>query len=443
MIKFGQAFPHFTAKYQHMFARIPVPVRLSLAYLIFGILWIVFSGQLAARIAAGNTERMQEIEQYKGIFFVLLSTLFLLILSRSMYKRLIRTLEEYKIMEKKNDALVTATKEGIYEYNIREDKVIFNATMRQILDITNNKTIYDARRFWETHIHPDDLQRVLQQFDGAMKAGINYWREEYRALTITGQVRHVLHSVYILKDDWGTAYGVIGAIHDMTEFRLLEREYHRQQLLQKMELTRSVINAEEKERNRWAEELHDNIAQMLSVATLYAGSLQQGGKDTDALAARIKEMLDMSVQEIRQLSANLKPPRFEEQLLKDAIASLIRYITRVKSVEFSVLVAEEADQLLDEEQKLMVYRIVQEQVNNIIKHAAASAISIRIEASEENALVRISDNGRGFDVHIQPEGTGMKNIRSRLELFQGALHIKSSPGRGCELQASFPLQQPA
>lgn len=151
----------------------------------------------------------------------------------------------------------------------------------------------------------------------------------------------------------------------------------------------------------------------------------------------------MSVQEIRQLSANLKPPRFEEQLLKDAIASLIRYITRVKSVEFSVLVAEEADQLLDEEQKLMVYRIVQEQVNNIIKHAAASAISIRIEASEENALVRISDNGRGFDVHIQPEGTGMKNIRSRLELFQGALHIKSSPGRGCELQASFPLQQPA
>lgn len=424
-----------------MLAKIPVPVRLSLAYLIFGVLWIVFSGQLAARLSAGNSARMHEIEQYKGIFFVVLSTLVLFFLSRYMYRRIIRSLEEYKVMEKKNDALVTATKEGIYEYNIREDKVLFNLTLRQTLGISGNQAIYDARRFWETHIHPDDLQRVLRQFEAAMKAGINYWREEYRALTVKGEIRHVLHSVYVMKDDWGTAYGVIGAIQDLTEFRTLEQEYHQQQIRQKMELTRSVINAEEKERNRWAEELHDNIAQMLSVATLYAGSLQQGDKDTPVLAARIKEMLELSVQEIRQLSANLKPPVFKEELLKDAIDSLIRYITRVKAVHFSVQVTEEADQLLEEEQKLMVYRIVQEQVNNIIKHAAATSIDIHVEASDESALVHIRDNGRGFDVQNQPEGTGIRNIRSRLELFQGQLQIQSAPGKGCELKAGFPLQQ--
>lgn len=422
-----------------MLSKIPVAVRLSLAYLILGTLWIVFSGRIAENIAAGDVSKMKTIEQYKGIFFVVLSTTFLFFISRNLYSKMSRSLEEYKAMEKKNDALITATKEGIYEYNIRDDRVLFNSTMRQILGIKNPGEIYDARKFWETHIHPDDLNRVLSQFDGAMKAGINFWREEYRALSISGEIIHVLHSVYIMKDDWGKAFGVIGAIQDLTEFRMLEASYHQQQLRQQAELSRSIIHAEEKERNRWAEELHDNIAQVLSVASLYAGTLKPDSPDIKATADKIKEMLDLSVQEIRALSANLKPPRFEEQTLQEALGLLTTYITRVRALSIDVWVDDRINDLLDADQKLMIYRIVQEQLNNCIKYAEAAKIWVTISVVEADIQIQVKDNGRGFDPALVREGTGMRNIRSRLELFHGTVVFDAKPGEGCQVSAEFPI----
>ena len=422
-----------------MLSKIPVAIKLSIAYLILGTLWIIFSGQITERLAAGDAARMGMIEQYKGIFFVLLSTLFLYFVSRNLYGRMSRSLEEYKTMEKKNDALITATKEGIYEYNVREDRVLFNPTMRQILGIKNAGEIYDARKFWETHIHPDDLNRVLSQFDGAMKAGINFWREEYRALSVSGEIIHVLHSVYIMKDDWGKAYGVIGAIQDLTEFRMLEASYHQHQLKHQAELSRSIIKAEEKERNRWAEELHDNIAQVLSVASLYADTLKNGSGDTQETVGKIKEMLALSVKEIRALSASLKPPRFEEQTLQEALSTLATYITGVRELSIEVWVDERINDLLTADQKLMIYRIVQEQFNNCIKYADAGKIWVTISIVETNIHIQVKDNGRGYDPALMREGTGMRNIRSRLELFHGLVVFEAKPGSGCQLKAEFPF----
>lgn len=426
-----------------MLSKIPVAIRLSVAYLILGVLWIIFSGRIAEQLAAGDAARMQTIEQYKGIFYVVVSTIFLFFLSRNLYGRMTYSLEEYKIMEKKNDALITATREGIYEYNIREDRVDFNATMRQILGVASSGAVYNARKFWETHIHPDDLQRVLQQFDQALKAGVNYWREEYRALTVTGEVKHVLHSVYILKDDWGVSYGVIGAIQDLTEFRKLEADFHQQQIRQKLELSRSIIQAEEKERNRWAEELHDNISQVLSVANLYVGALKPSTSEMAGSVQKINDMLEMAIKEIRTLSANLKPPRFEEEKLEDAIRQLAAYITRVRQLNIKVNVNPMLDANLGSDQKLMLYRIVQEQLNNCIKYADAEKINIDADLEKGFALVSVSDNGLGFDLSKIQEGTGMRNIRGRLELFQGELEVDSAPGEGCRLRARFPIERNA
>lgn len=423
-----------------MLSKIPVAIRISVAYLILGTLWIIFSGRIGERLANGDVERMAMIERYKGVFFIVLSTIFLFILSYKLYRRMSRSLEEYRVMEKKNDALVAATKEGIYEYNFREDKVSFNATLRHILGISDPGTIYNARQFWERHIHPDDIKRVLRQFDGAMHAGIAFWREEYRALKENGEILHVLHSLYIMKDDWGKPYGVIGAIQDMTEFRKLETEYHQQELRQKAEISRSIIQAEEKERNRWAEELHDNVAQVLSVASLYAGSLKPDAPDIQQTAEKIREMLDLTVQEIRTLSANLKPPQFEDQSLEEAIGVLTSYIKRLKVLQIDVDVDREICSLLDPDQKLMVYRIIQEQLNNCIKYAEASLVEIKVMAVDGKVCVRVKDNGRGFDASSIREGTGMRNIRSRLELFEGNVRFDSQPGGGCELVAGFPVR---
>jgi signal transduction histidine kinase len=95
---------------------------------------------------------------------------------------------------------------------------------------------------------------------------------------------------------------------------------------------------------------------------------------------------------------------------------------------------------MDSEQKLMLYRIVQEQINNCLKYADASTIEVQVTMEDSRAGICVRDNGKGFDPSQLREGTGMRNIRSRLELFQGEVKFLSRPGEGCTLQAHFPLK---
>ncbi len=419
-----------------MLKKIPVPARLSLIYFLFSSLWISFSGDVAENLSRGDTRLLKSIEKYKGMFFVLVSTLLLFFVSRSIYRKVIRSLNDYKEMVSKNNAIVTATKEAIYEYDIKQDRIVFNDTMRQVFGLVNKHEV-NARKFWEQRIHPDDRERVLFQFDNAQKKGIVSWREEYRAKTANGDYRNILHSVYILKDKDGKDYSVIGAIQDLTEFRKLQIDYHEQQLRQKTEIARSIITAEEKERNRWAEELHDNITQVLSVANLYTGMLKYPNCDIEETGSRIGEMIQLSVEEIRALSANLKPPRFQQQTLKEAIELLVGNLSQVKAIRIDVEIEDHSEKKLNDDQKLMVYRIVQEQLNNIIKYADASLVHISLTVRSSLAEIIIKDNGKGFLAEDLKEGTGFKNMRSRLELFDGQMEIVSAAGQGCEVIARF------
>mgnify|MGYP002376973825 CR=1 FL=1 len=222
----------------------------------------------------------------------------------------------------------------------------------------------------------------------------------------------------------------------------MQREYLAQQLQIKNEITRNIIRAEERERDRWAQELHDNIAQMLGVVRLYVSMIRSQPEKREEMIQKTTDLVEQSITEIRQLSANLKPPVFEEEEegLKSAIESLLANIGRVKPLHFSLDIDDEqSNRYLNNDQKLMIYRIIQEQLNNIVKYANASKVSIRIDIHPPTAVVMITDDGIGFEPDKLVTGIGLKNIRSRLNMFNGQLEIDSAPGKGCELRSAFQL----
>ncbi len=421
-----------------MAARVSVSARLSVVYLIFSVVWIVFTGNIAEQLSGGSATELRRFEQYKGLAFVIGSTILLYFVSRGFYRKIQHALDEHRILLKKNSAIGIATKEGIYEYDVASDTVTFNDNMKSMIG-TINLVEPQGRKFWEQGIHPDDRTRVLAHFENARLSGKQYWIAEYRFKTAEGNYKDLLHSVYVIQDNEGRAQSVIGAIQDLTGLRQLEREYHQQQVRQKTLIANSIIEAEEKERNRWAEELHDNIAQVLSVANLYTGLLSQPGANIPETADRIKEMIELAVTEIRQLSANLKPPRFEDQNLKEAIKLLVYYLKQVKQIHFTIQIDQDSEEQLTDEQKLMVYRIIQEQLNNIVKYADAANVLIIVTVADDGAEVLVKDDGKGFDPATYKEGTGLRNIRSRLELFQGNMELLCGNTGGCELRASFQL----
>ena len=347
------------------------------------------------------------------------------------------SLQENKEMLKKYQAVMNATKEGIYEYDIKTETAKLSDNIKELLG--EEATMKEnGLEYWTKHIHPEDRERILEEIKKAYLPGQNFWQGEYRLLTPKKNYKEVLHRIYILKDKEQKPYSIIGAMQDISEQRQLQREYHIQQLKNKTEITRNIIKAEERERNRWAEELHDNIAQMLGVVRLYVGMITSQPENEKEMIQKTTELVEQSIKEIRQLSANLKPPVFEEEGLKAAIQNLLANIGRVKELQFSLQVDDEAcNQYLNDEQKLMIYRIVQEQLNNIIKYADAQNVLIQIEIDYPRVIVSIKDDGVGFEADKLESGIGLKNIRGRLNLFNGNLEVISAPGKGCELRSEF------
>ncbi len=150
-------------------------------------------------------------------------------------------------------------------------------------------------------------------------------------------------------------------------------------------------------------------------------------------------MVSKALDDIRQLSTTIKPPEFAITTLRQSIQQLISDIKRIKNYSFDFELKNFDESLLSDEQKLMIYRVVQEQLSNIIKYANASQISILISATDQKINIQVKDNGEGFDPDKIDGGLGLRNIRSRLQMFSGSMEITSSAGKGCVLLAEFIL----
>lgn len=212
-----------------------------------------------------------------------------------------------------------------------------------------------------------------------------------------------------------------------------ERLHHRN------EMAKEVFNAQEAERKKIGEELHDNINQMLGVVKLYIEHAQVNPAAKDEMLRKSCEYLAQAINEIRSLSKALVSPTLQNLGLTASVYDLIETIQNTKAVEFEMLHDRFSEEELSDIQKLMLYRVIQEQLNNILKHSKAEHVIIELKTIDRRVYLRIEDDGIGFDPEQVKSGLGLKNIRHRLELLKGSLSISSSPGDGCRLEAAFVL----
>jgi PAS domain S-box-containing protein len=220
-------------------------------------------------------------------------------------------------------------------------------------------------------------------------------------------------------------------VNDITHKLRLEKELN----LQKQQLIEAVLNAQEQERKKIGAELHDNINQVLTAIKLNLGLALELPTDRTVLITKSMNSVALAIEEIRKLSRSfISSGNLKELGLVDSIIELINDITAVAKINIH-LKAEDLDEItLSEEQKITIYRIIQEQLNNILKYADASSVTICIQSTTEQIHLLIADNGKGFDPAIRRNGIGITNMISRAELFNGKVKIDSSPGNGCLIE---------
>ncbi|TAE31112.1 MAG: sensor histidine kinase [Cytophagales bacterium] len=229
------------------------------------------------------------------------------------------------------------------------------------------------------------------------------------------------------------------AQHQITVKEMQER--HRQELMAAM------FRGQEAERRRLAQDLHDDIGTMLSVAKMTLNQLERHldrFSPERAQAQKTRTLLDDTLKNVRRISRDLVPTTLErfgllaalEELVGNANTELVSVqLERPETFDFS-------NTALD----VMLYRIVQELVNNAIRHAGATHIIIRFFVHENELRLAVIDDGRGFDidevVQSKQRGLGLRNIESRLSVVNGHVTFDVAPGRGSRIMVQIPLENP-
>jgi PAS domain S-box-containing protein len=298
---------------------------------------------------------------------------------------------------------------------------------------------------WEKCIHDDDRDRVLKALNEFVKDNNSQiWEAEYRFRKSNGKYALVYDRGFLIFDHSGKINRMVGSMQDITEKKEMERQLLKQELDKQKLVAQAVVNAQEKERAEIGKELHDNVNQILSTAKLYLELAKTEEEERLDLITRSTDNISNAINEIRSISRSLVPPSVGDLGLIDSIQDLVENTRATKKLQVSFFHEGEIDELLDEKRKLMLFRIVQEQVNNVLRHSQATHLVIDLHLLENMIDLTIKDDGQGFDMEKVKlkKGVGLSNIISRAELFNGKVAIKTAPGKGCTLNINVPISNP-
>ncbi|MFM9908851.1 MAG: PAS domain S-box protein [Chitinophagaceae bacterium] len=295
---------------------------------------------------------------------------------------------------------------------------------------------------WEASIHPIDKDRVTQSIRNFVESNSQQvWHEEYRFRKSDGKYVLVADRGFLIYNQQGKVNRMVGSMQDVTDKREMENKLLNQELNKQKQVAQAVVDAQEKERSFIGKELHDNINQILSTAKLYLEVAKTDEKERSSLIDMSANSISDAINEIRTLSRSLVPSSIGDLGLVETIQDLVESIKLTRKLNVEFYHYPDIDSVISEQQKLMLYRIAQEQVNNVIKHANAKNLTIELMRDENNINISITDDGKGFDEELikHKKGVGFSNISSRAELFNGKVKINSAPGKGCTLNVYVPI----
>ena len=204
--------------------------------------------------------------------------------------------------------------------------------------------------------------------------------------------------------------------------------------------SRQLIESQERERKRLASELHDGLGQSLVVIKNRAMLGIKKGDDKARVARElgiISESATQALDEVRAITNNLRPQLLDHLGLTKAITSMLRKLDGVIEIESEI---DNIDKIFNENEEISIYRIVQESLNNVIKHANATKAVVNIKRTESQVLLKIEDNGKGFEVENVSSGLGLIGLKERSQLLNGELQVNSKIGEGTKILLELRLE---
>jgi two-component system sensor histidine kinase UhpB len=294
-------------------------------------------------------------------------------------------------------------------------------------------------------LHADDRHRVRSTITRAIREE-GAFRIEYRVHARDGSLRWLHDEGHVVKNKSGKPLCLQGAVLDITDRKRaqeeLEQSHHALQ-----ELISSLDSLRLEEQRRLAHEMHDDFGQLLAAMKLDISTLRQYLPQSDAKVlfhlSSINDLVDTMVVSVRRIIADLPPKMLEDFGLVAGIEAMIANFEKRHGIRCHLRLPEQ-EPPLDTRMATAIYRMMQEMLNNVAKHAEASEVMAGIDCSQAHIRLRVSDNGRGIRTgsarHAHP--FGLIGIRERVAALGGEMAIDTALGKGTSIEISLPMCAP-
>jgi PAS domain S-box-containing protein len=294
---------------------------------------------------------------------------------------------------------------------------------------------------WMDAIHPNDREASARRYREATEHN-RPLQQEHRIRRHDGTYRWFLVRAAPLLDDHGRVVRMYGAATDIDEQRAEREELAEQVSVQTAQLrdtSRQVLMVQEEERRHLARELHDEIGQALTGLQLRLDAVSRGGDRLDVRAlAEADALVRGLTARVRTLSMNLRPAALDALGLLPALLGLVNGYRRTTGITVD-LRHHGLDQRFSSDIEIAAYRVIQEALTNVARHAGAATVTVQLLAEGGILTVTVRDDGRGFDRDRTSMSGGLGGMRERVELLSGTFVIESGPESGTLVAAEFPF----
>lgn len=349
------------------------------------------------------------------------------------------TQESLKFSNKRYELVSKATSDMVWDWDLLHNRVFRNLEGWQKILGFYKIDVSDPDG-WRDRIHPEDKEYCDTVISNILNdKSIQSFQLEYRVKRENDTYAIISDTGFAVRNSLGVVIRIIGAANDITEKKALEERLATERLEKQNDITTAVITAQEQEREEIGRELHDNINQILTASKLYIEYSFTNEAMREELLKSAKGFIENAISEIRSLTKTLMPPSIGDAGLYIAIKELIDKLEMVNNFKIHKDIQNLNEHIIPEGLKLTIFRIVQEQFNNIIKHSKASDVWVDIKQLSDEIKISITDNGVGFDTAKKRDGVGLKNIYSRAQLHNGKVSINAKIGEGCVLTTLFKI----
>lgn len=326
---------------------------------------------------------------------------------------------------------------GSWTWDLATDEAVWSDQMYRLF-FYDPDTFTGSVRDAFARTHPDDAERIAEITERGIREG-RFFPTEYRLLGPEGQVRWVFADGIVITDDAGRPIRMMGTTQDITERKLAEEERRR--------LLSELMNVREEERQRIAAGLHDDSLQALTATLLQVHLLLEQEHDPERTErlGRIERALAEAISRLRRLTFELRPPSLDRISLAAATRDLAEM--ELEDADVAVDVVDRTQVRLSTGIRSVAYRILQEAVANVRRHAQASAVEVVVETEGDTLHVAIRDDGIGIEPALGDESPrghfGLSAMRQRAELEGGRLEIGPAEGGGTLVDFWLPLHPPS